>query len=694
MTSPVEGPKSTLVEGQSTTASDENGSEASAHPISRGLNRIVTTIGHIVMWANVILVVAIIIQVSLRRILNQNYPMLDELQWHLYGLAAMIGLSYVLVKNSHIRVDIIHTNLSDYAKSIIEIGGIVLFVFPFLYLMIDQGWDYFYESWRVNERSTSPVGLPARWALKLMIPVSFFLIALAATARLIDSIYLLMQSRVAPAKDGRSAWPLLVVFVTFIVALLVFTPMVETTEHKLVIAMFLSFIALLFLGFPVAWTLAGIGVIFCWLAYLFDSGAMAWTGLDQTLTGLHYLPLGLVINRVYAVAANPVLVALPMFIFMGLMLDESGIAVRLMKSMQRLFGTVRGGLAITVAVIGIILAASTGIIGASVVLLGALSLPVMMQQGYSKAIGTGTIAASGTLGILIPPSIMLVIMADQMALSVGDLFMAAVIPGLIIGTLYILYIIISGLLVPSAVPVPEGAKTPDWTVVKEVFVAVLPPVFLMLAVLGSIFAGLATPTEASGVGAFGAALLAAAYGKLSFSKLVTVSKSTLTTTGYIIAIFVGAVCFSYVLRELGGDELIEEMVRSTGLGATGTIMFILLVVFLLGFVLDWIEITLIVLPLMRPIINGLDLGVNGFDVVEEPTLIWFVIMVAVTLQTSFLTPPVGFALFYLKGVCPPEISLKDIYKGVVPFVLLQILGLCLVFLFPQLTTWLPSLAFE
>ncbi|MGI9504251.1 MAG: TRAP transporter large permease [Geminicoccaceae bacterium] len=458
--------------------------------------------------------------------------------------------------------------------------------------------------------------------------------------------------------------------------------------------MFLTFIGLLFTGFPVAWVLAGTGVLYCGIAYLFDNGLMNWTGLEETLTGLDYLTLGAVVNRVYAVMSNAVLVALPMFIFMGLMLDESGVAQRLTNSMQRLFGTVRGGLAVTVTAIGIILAASTGIIGASVVLLGVLSLPGMVQQGYSKPLATGTIAASGTLGILIPPSIMLVIMADQMALSVGDLFMAALFPGLLIGGLYLIYILIVGLVSPSSAPVPKGAKKPDWAALKDVLIAVLPPIALILAVLGSIFAGITTPTEASGVGAIGATLLALAYGKLDFQRLKNVTISTFNTTAYIFAIFLGATAFSYVLRELGGDELIETMIASTGLGPEGTVFFILLIVFLLGFVLDWIEITLIVLPLMRPIVEGLGLDIPGFEVLDEPTLVWFVILVAVTLQTSFLTPPVGFALFYLKGVCPPEVKLTDIYKGVIPFVMLQLIGLALVFLMPELATWLPSVAFQ
>ncbi len=656
------------------------------------LDRIVTSIGHVVMWANVALIVAIIAQVSLRYLFNENYPKLDEIQWHFYGLGTMIGLSYAMVKDSHVRVDIVHMSLRDNVKRTIEILGIVLLLAPFIYLMIDQGYDYFYESFRVNERSDSPTGLPARWAFKAVIPISFVLLALAALARLIHSGHALLNS----GRDQIGAgWArIFFILASFAAVAFVLGTLVETTEEKLVVAMFMTFIGLLFTGFPVAWVLAGVGVLYCGVAYLFDNGLMLWTGLEETLTGLDYLTLGASVNRVYATMSNAVLVALPMFIFMGLMLDESGVAERLMTSMQRLFGTVRGGLAITVTAIGIILAASTGIIGASVVLLGVLSLPAMVNQGYSKPLATGTIAASGTLGILIPPSIMLVIMADQMALSVGDLFMAALFPGLVIGGLYLIYILIVGIVSPSSAPVPKDAKAPDWQAVKEVLIAVLPPVLLILAVLGSIFAGITTPTEASGVGAIGATILAVAYRKLNLKKLANVCISTFNTTAYIFAIFIGATVFSYVLRELGGDELIESMIHSTGLGPQGTVIFILLIVFLLGFVLDWIEITLIVLPLMRPIVNALGLDIPGFDAIDEPALVWFVILVAVTLQTSFLTPPVGFALFYLKGVCPPEVKLSDIYKGVIPFVLLQLTGLALVFGFPELATWLPSVAFN
>ncbi|WP_308445907.1 TRAP transporter large permease subunit [Ruegeria spongiae] len=660
--------------------------------LATGIDRTIKGIGNVVMWANLLLVAAIVSQVAMRYLLNQNYPKLDEIQWHFYGLVTMIGISYALVTDSHVRVDVLHMQLSRRAQRIIEVVGILTLLAPFIYLMIDQGYDYFYESWRVNERSDSPTGLAARWALKAVIPVSFVLLGFAALARLIHDAHALLLGPEAE-RTGSGLRLIFWALFGFAVAATALTFLVETTEEKLVIVMFLTFIALLFTGFPVAWALAGVGVAFCGLAYLFDNGMMNWTGMEETLTGLDYLTLGAVVNRVYATMSNAVLVALPMFIFMGLMLDESGVAERLMTSMQRLFGTVRGGLAITVTMIGIILAASTGIIGASIVLLGVLSLPSMMEQKYAPTLAAGVVSASGTLGILIPPSIMLVIMADQMALSVGDLFMAAVFPGVIIGGLYLTYIFIIALIKRDVAPVPEGATRPDWAAVKDVMIAVLPTLALILAVLGSIFAGLTTPTEASGVGALGATLLAIGYRKLTLAKLVNVLKATFNTTAYIFAIFLGATVFSYVLRELGGDELIEDMITGTGFGPNGTVFMILFIVFLLGFVLDWIEITLIVLPLMRPIVNGLGMDIPGFDAIDEPSLVWFVILVAVTLQTSFLTPPVGFALFYLKGVCPPEIKLSHIYKGIIPFVLLQLTGLALVFLWPALATWLPSVAY-
>ena len=459
-------------------------------------------------------------------------------------------------------------------------------------------------------------------------------------------------------------------------------------ENYLVISMFFTFIALLFTGFPVAWVLAGVGITFAGIAWFTDN-VMNWT-----MTGLDYNVLGLLVGRIFGIMSNWVLIALPMFIFMGLMLDKSGIATRMMHSMQKLFGNIKGGLAITVALIGIILAASTGIIGASVVLLGVMSLPVMLKQKYDKPLALGTIAASGCLGILIPPSIMLVIMGDQLAIPILDLFMGAVFPGLILGLLYITYILVYCKINPKSAPLAADHKEVNLKDVLRALYDIIPPAALILLVLGSIFMGVATVTEASGVGALGATVIAILYKRFNLKILKEVVVNTMNTAAYIFAIFVGATIFALILRECGGDQLIESALMGTGLGPHGLIIFVLVMVFFLGFFLDWIEISLIILPLLAPVIAGLDLQINGFGIVDYPNLTWFALLVAVTLQTSFLTPPVGFALFYLKGVCPPGVTLLDIYRGVIPFIILQLIALVLVFLFPEIVTWFPSKVYK
>lgn len=454
----------------------------------------------------------------------------------------------------------------------------------------------------------------------------------------------------------------------------------------LVILMLTTFIGLLMTGFPITFVLCGVSLVFTIVGYLADL-------YMDTTTGLDFSVLGMIVMRVFNLMSNWVLVAIPMFIFMGLMLDRSGIAEKMMDAMQKMFGKVRGGLAISVALIGIILAASTGIIGASVVLLGVLSLPIMLRQGYSKSLALGTVAASGTLGILIPPSIMLVIMADQLNLSVGDLFMGAVIPGVILGVLYMVYILLIGLVRPKHAPLPDHREKISPKVFLEVLKTVLPPLGLIVLVLGSIFAGVATPTEASGVGALGAIVLVWYNKKLSFKVFKEVNKATFQTCSYIFGIFFGAQAFALVLRMLGGDEFIKRLLLSLPFGPMGVIAFIIALVFLMGFFLDWIEISLIFLPLLAPVLPGLGLEVNGYGVIEKPELVWFAVLVAVTLQTSFLTPPVGFTIFFLQGVAPEGVVLLDIYKGVIAFVGLQVLGFLLVFVWPELVTWLPALAY-
>lgn len=448
-----------------------------------------------------------------------------------------------------------------------------------------------------------------------------------------------------------------------------------TGSEWLAALMFVAFIGLIFTGFPVAWVLAGVSILFTALAIIAERYLGIPTGVDWSYTSI-------TVDRIFDLMNNWVLVALPMFICMGILLDRSGIAHELMRDFSLLFGRLRGGLAITVTLIGVLLAATTGIIGASVVLLALLGLPVMLEAHYRPAFAAGTVCAVGTLGILIPPSIMLVMMADRLAMSVGDLFLGALFPGLLLALLYVVYIIGFAALVPAAVPVPDHAPPVGLRVAGRVLVAVLPAAGLILTVLGSIFFGIATPTEASGVGAFGALALAGARGGLRGGVLGAVMRETTRTTGYLFGIFVGATAFSLVLRGLGGDHVIERALLGLPFGPSGVVVAILAITFLLGFFLDWIEITLIVLPLVAPVVERL-----GFD------LVWFTVLFAVCLQTSFLTPPVGFALFYLKGVAPPGVDVLTIYRGVVPFVALQIVGMALIFLWPELVTWLPARAY-
>ncbi len=461
----------------------------------------------------------------------------------------------------------------------------------------------------------------------------------------------------------------------------------------LAVTMFAGFILLLFTGFPIAWLLGGVAVIFTAIAVFVDTYMQDWlvNTFPDTWLDLNWRYTSLVVANIWEQMRNWVLVALPMFIFMGLMLDRSGIAERLMTNFVRVFGAMRGGFAVTVTLIGVLLAASTGIIGASVVLLSLLGLPVMLKNAYQKELAVGTVAAVGTLGILIPPSIMLVLMADRLSMPVGNLFLGALFPGLLLGGLYITYIVVASFLRPKIAPAPRDHEPLTLKSFLGVLWAILPPASLILAVLGSIFFGVATPTEASGVGAFGATLMALANRKLNLQVIREVIRDTTRTTAFIFAIILGATAFALVLRGLGGDELIENTILGLNLGAVGTVIAVLAVVFLLGFVLDWIQIILIVLPLVGPIVGDMwmDLGFES----QTQVLTWFTVLFAVVLQTSFLTPPVGFALFYVKGVAPPEITVAHIYRGVVPFIILQLIGVALIFLWGDLVNWLPGAAY-
>ena len=445
--------------------------------------------------------------------------------------------------------------------------------------------------------------------------------------------------------------------------------------------MFLALAILLFSGYPVAWVLGGVGVTFGAIGIYFGV--------------FNFVEYFNIVSRLWGNAAESlILVAVPMFIFMGTMLERSGVANDLLHCLQVLLRRTPGGLALSVTIMGTIMAATTGIIGASVVMMTLLALPIMIERGYDVPLATGTIAASGTLGILIPPSIMLVIMADLLSISVGTLFLAAVLPGLTLAGLYLVYIYIRTRIKPSlAPPLPDhigpGSRRELWVMILRSFI---PPIMLIVFVLGSIFAGWATPTEAAGVGALGAILLAVFNRKLDFRVLKDVSERSALTIGMIFGIFIGATAFSYVYRSLGGDDLVHHYVTQAGFTSWGLLVMMMVLVFLLGFFFDWIEITLIVLPLFAPMMRTMDFGAHIPDATS--IIPWVAILLAVNLQTSFLTPPFGFALFYMKGVAPEGVKIQQIYRGIIPFVVLQVIGLLAVIAFPVMALWLPQVLLE
>ncbi len=437
------------------------------------------------------------------------------------------------------------------------------------------------------------------------------------------------------------------------------------TAEVLPILMGIALMLGIFSGYPVAFVLGGVGVLFLFIG------------------GLPIYTLQLAVSRIIGIMSNWLLLAIPLFVFMGLMLDRSGVAKNLLYSLERLLGGARGGLAIAVAVLGIVLAASTGIVGASVVMLGVLALPVMLKEGYSPSLATGIVAASGTLGILIPPSIMLVVLGSMLQVSVGDLFKAAFLPGLLLGTLYIAYVLVVARLYPSSAPsVKREKQTSGLAAVREVIRDLTGPVVLIVVVLGSIIAGVATPTEAAALGALGSTLLALIARRLSWAALKEVIHETALINAMILFVLIGATVFSGVFKQIGGEDLIRDMVSGTGLGSYGVLLLFMIVLFVLGCFLEWIEITFVVLPLFTPLIMEMDFGL-GLSASEK--LIWFAIAVAVNLQTSFMTPPFGFSLFYVKGVSPPEIPITTVYRGAIPFVVLQLIGLASVILIPALT---------
>ncbi|MBL6690040.1 MAG: TRAP transporter large permease subunit [Pseudomonadales bacterium] len=445
--------------------------------------------------------------------------------------------------------------------------------------------------------------------------------------------------------------------------------------------LFLAVFLVLILGYPVALSLAGTALIAAGIGVLTGTFDLAF---------LHAMP-----NRLFGIVSNQTLIAVPLFVLMGVTLEKTKIAEQLLDAMSRAFGRFPGGLGLSVTIVGMLMAASTGIVGATVVTMGLMSLPAMLKARYNVPLATGTICATGTLGQIIPPSIALVLLGDVLSnayqqaqlsmgifnpktVSVGDLFAGAIIPGLMLVVFYIVFIVITAITNPEKAPPIEAEKITTAEILSSIF----PPLMLIVAVLGSILSGIATPTEAAGVGAMGALLLAGFRRELGMQQLREIAVSTTKTTSMVFFILIGASLFALVFRGYGGDELVTEWFELLPGGMIGATFIVMVIIFLLGFILDFIEITFVVVPIVGPALMAM--GVDP---------IWLGIMIAINLQTSFLTPPFGFALFYLRGVAPPKVGTRDIYRGVVPFILIQLAMLMILAFLPELATWLPEMLY-
>ena len=568
---------------------------------------------------------------------------LQEIEWHIFDIIFLFGLSYALKHDKHVRVDIFFASYTKDTKAMVQIFSMLFLLIPFSLYFLNGAYEMTAQSYLQNEISSDPGGLKARWVIKGVLFLAFVLLVLQALAEIFKAYKSLSSKR-----------NLGVAFVG-IMAFLAFSALDLAFWINPLWLMFLLTLLLLMTGFQVAFVFAGVALFF---ASISDE-----LGVEV----LEMLPY-----RVYGIMGNITLMSVPLFVLMGLILEKSKMAENLLLSMGKLFGGVRGGLAISVVVVGAILAASTGIVGASVVMMSLIALPLMLKHNYSPELATGAIAASGTLGQIIPPSIVLIVLGDQMHLSVGDLFKAAVVPGLILITLYIIYILIYAYFNEDVAPAIVNDE-PYGEVVKEALKVIAPPLLLIVAVLGSIFAGIASPTESAAIGVLGALVLAFFNGQFSFDLLKYASTETVKLTSMIFMILIGATAFSLVFNELGGDVMAMKFFQEEVGEKWMFILITMLVIFFLGFFIDFIEIAFVVVPILVPIAHAF-----GIDP------IWFAVLIALNLQASFLTPPFGFALFYLKGAAGDLVTTGQIYKGVLPFIGLQLLALLIIVLFPDL----------
>jgi tripartite ATP-independent transporter DctM subunit len=611
------------------------------------LDRISKYAGYVAAFLVVLLSLLVAYDAAMRYLFSAGSIALQEVEWHLFDVIFLLGLTYALKHDKHVRVDIFFERYSKESRSIVQILSMLFLVIPFSLVFLSDSIDMLMQSYLQHEISSDPGGLTHRYMIKSVLVLSFMLLIIQALSEVLKAF-----GRLESKKN----------FLRILAVATILGGLVYTADHydmaywlDPILLMFALTLFLLMAGFQVAFVFAGVALLFATISN------------EVGLSVLEMLPY-----RTYGIMGNTTLMAVPLFIFMGLILEKSKMAEGLLLSMGKLFGSIRGGLAISVVLVGAILAASTGIVGASVVMMSLIALPLMLKHHYSPALASGSIAASGTLGQLIPPSIILIILGDQMHLSVGDLFRAAVVPGLLLIGLYIIYILLISHLNKEIAPaiVSEEAYA---KMLKEAFKEIIPPLLLIGVVLGSIFAGIASPSESAAIGVLGAMLLAWSKRNFSYEMVRYAAIETVKLTAMIFMILIGATAFSLVFNELGGGDMAMEFFAGDMGDKWMFILIAMLAIFLLGFFIDFIEIAFVVVPILVPIVASF-----GIDPV------WFAILIAMNLQASFLTPPFGFALFYLKGAAGDKVSTGAIYKGVIPFIGLQLLALLIILFYPDL----------
>ena len=609
--------------------------------ITKILDKITDRIGDISALLIIFLAIFIVYDITIRYLFSSGSIAIQELQWHIFDIAFLLGISYTLKQNAHVRVDIFYEKYSVNTKLSMQILSMLILVIPSSILIGIGGFEMALQSFNQGEISSDPGGLEYRFIIKSFISIAFILVISQSISILIKS-FSQLQSKAILFKA------LILIISIFILAILDLKYIIEP-----VAIMFVVSLVMLMLGFEVAFVFAGIGILFAGLTD--DIGLSIFNMLSY---------------RIFGIMQNITLMAVPLFIFMGLILERSKMAEELLLSVAKLFGRVRGGLAIAVVLVGALLGASTGIVGATVVMMSLIALPLMLKNRYSPSLSAGVIASSGTLGQIIPPSVVLIILGDQMRLSVGELFRASIVPAIILISLFIIYILSISFINKDIAPAIEDDSNLS---IKELVNAIVPPLGLMVVVLGSIFAGVATPTESAGLGVVGALIIAYFKGGLSFESIKSSSLESVKLTSMIFMILIGATIFSLVFNELGGGDIVLEFFAQDMGDKSIFIILSMLAIFILGFFIDFIEIAFVVVPILLPIVHTLRI---------DP--IWFAILIALNLQASFLTPPFGFALFYLKGSAKDMIKTKEIYKGIIPFIGLQVLALIIIIMFPSL----------